>query len=34
MSMQATREGTASVPATIAPLADGIVAMPRAIARG
>jgi len=33
MSMQATRKGAGSVPAT-APLADQTVAMPRAIALG
>jgi hypothetical protein len=39
MSMQATREGAGSVPATIRPLADPRVAeprgvMPRAVVRG
>ena len=34
MSLQATRKGAGSVPATIVPQADGNVAMPRAIARG
>lgn len=33
MSMQATRKGAGCVPATKAPLADGLVAMPRAVAR-
>jgi hypothetical protein len=34
MSTQATRKGAGSRPAIIAPLADDIVALPRAIARG
>lgn len=34
MSTQATRKGAGSVPAIMAPLADPMVAMPCAIARG
>ena len=34
MSTQATRKGAGSVPAIMAPLADPMVAMLRAIARG